>query len=90
VVTGAQLQRWRELMRRLRQGPGPHGELPDLCRRVLNGVPVGPERARAARHLLESGMAEAATDIADAQEIMRILKAVDHAEITIEQLLTAS
>ena len=35
-------------------------------------------------------MAEAATDIADAQEIMRILKAVDHAEITIEQLLTAS
>jgi len=34
-------------------------------------------------------MADAATDVVDAQDIMRILKAIDRSEVQIEQLLAS-
>ncbi len=81
------METWRELMCRLRGGPFPRGEQFDLCRRLLAAAPATAEATQAARLLLEGAMADAATDIADAQEVMRLLRAIDRDEVTLAQLL---
>jgi hypothetical protein len=54
---------------------------------VLARSAAGEEAIQAARLLLEGAMADAATDIADAQDVMRLLKALGHGEVALEQLL---
>lgn len=83
----AELQRWREVMQRLRRGPAPGGEEFALCREVLAAAPDGPEGLAAARMLLEGAMADAQTSIADAQEVMRALRALDRGDLEVAQLL---
>ena len=90
MVSAGELQRWRGVFGRLRRGAVPRGQQFDLCRRVLVGIPSSAEGARAARLLLEGAMADAITDVGDAQDIIRILKALDRSEIAIEQLLADS
>ena len=90
MLSCGELERWRAVLGRLRRGAVPRGEQFDLCRRLLARFPSSPEAAGAARLLLEGAMADAATDVADAQDIIRILKALDRSEIGIEHLLSAS
>jgi hypothetical protein len=88
VVSSGELQRWREVLLRLQRGPSPCGDRFDLCRRVL-GLAFGtPEAQEAARLLLEGAMADATTEIADAQDVMRILKAIGRSEVELAELLT--
>ncbi|HUK11806.1 MAG TPA: hypothetical protein VLW17_00775 [Thermoanaerobaculaceae bacterium] len=84
------LQRWRELLRRLQAGPAPRGAEFDLCRRVLAAAPAAPEAREAARLLLEAAMADAATPIADAQEVMRLLRAVSRGAVDLLALVGAT
>jgi hypothetical protein len=86
VVSTEQRQRWTELLGRLRRGPAPRGEQFDLCRRLLDAWPAAQERSQAARLLLEGAMADSATPIADAQETMVLLKAVERHEVDLAEL----
>ncbi|MFI5168168.1 MAG: hypothetical protein ACHQQS_16295 [Thermoanaerobaculales bacterium] len=88
MVSSGELQHWRELVQRLHRGPAPRGEQFDLCRRVIVAAPSSTEAVQAARLLLEGAMADAATDIGDAQDVMRLLKAIGRAEVALEQLLS--
>ncbi|MEP0773212.1 MAG: hypothetical protein HRF46_02480 [Acidobacteriota bacterium] len=81
------VQRFRELARRLASGSRPPGEPFDACRRLLAASRQGPEAGHALRVLLEGAMADAATSIADAQLIMVVLKAVDRSQLTLDKLL---
>ncbi|MCS7181594.1 MAG: MRP8 family protein [Thermoanaerobaculum sp.] len=83
------LERYRDTVARLRQGPHPQGEAFDLCREVLAVAPHTPEAQQALRYLLEGAMADAHTSIADAQVIMALLKALDREQVRWEQLLPA-
>lgn len=76
-----QLPAFREVVNRVRQGPHPQGEEFELCREVLAAAPASSEAAQALRVLLEGAMADARTSIADAQIIMRLLKALDRGEV---------
>ena len=71
---------------RLRRGPTPRGERFELCREVLAAAPDSDEGREAARQLLEGAMADAATSIADAQEVMRVLKAATRRELDLAEL----
>ena len=81
------LQRWRELLRRLQAGPAPRGAEFDLCRRVLAAAPATPDAREAARVLLEGAMADAATPIADAQEVMRLLRSLSRGAVELGAVL---
>lgn len=81
------VERFRQLARRLASGSRPPGEPFDACRRLLVGSARGAEAERALRVLLEGAMADAATPIADAQLIMALLKAVDRSQIKLDELL---
>ncbi|HVN76990.1 MAG TPA: hypothetical protein VMT19_11770 [Thermoanaerobaculaceae bacterium] len=83
-----QIERWRGVLARLRRGPAPRGEEFDLCREVLAVAPATTHRRTAARRLLEGAMADAGTSIADAQEVMALLKALDTGDLEIGRLLT--
>lgn len=71
---------------RLRRGPSPRGERFELCREVLAAAPDSDEGREAARQLLEGAMADAATSIADAQEVMSVLKAATRRELDLADL----
>lgn len=75
------LAAFRDAVNRLRQGPHPQGEEFELCREVLAVAPGSLEASQALRILLEGAMADAHTSIADAQIIMRLLKALDRGEV---------
>jgi hypothetical protein len=75
------------VLARLRSGPAPRGETFDLCRRVLSLAPGRDEALQAARTLLEGAMADAATPIADAQVVMRMLRSLDRSEVRLRDIL---
>lgn len=75
------LSAFRDAVNRLRHGPHPQGEAFELCREVLAVAPGSAEASQALRILLEGAMADAHTSIADAQVIMRLLKALDRGEV---------
>jgi hypothetical protein len=83
------LDRWRAMFARLRRGPSPRGERFELCREVLAAAPESAEGREAARQLLEGAMADSATNIADAQDVMRVLKAATRRDIDIADLYRA-
>ncbi|MFZ5804683.1 MAG: hypothetical protein ACOY7U_07495 [Acidobacteriota bacterium] len=87
MMDEGRLATFREAVNRLRQGPHPRGEEFELCREVLAVAPGSPEAAQALRVLLEGAMADAHTSIADAQIIMRLLKALDRGEVQPADLL---
>ncbi len=78
---------WTEVLARLLVGPAPRGETFDLCRRVLSVAPESGEALQAARTLLEGAMADAATPIGDAQEVMRMLRSLDRSELQLGEIL---
>jgi hypothetical protein len=80
-------ERWRRVVGRLAAGPPPRGETFDICRRALAKLADPGARAAATRILLEGAMADAATDVDDAQCVMQILKAADRGDCTIAELL---
>ncbi len=82
------LGRWREVLARLRRGPVPRGERFEVCREVLAAAPASDEGRAAARVLLEGAMADAATSIADAQDVMQALKALSRGRIDIADLVS--
>jgi hypothetical protein len=86
MATPEEVAQWRRVVARLLEGPPPRGEQFHAARALLHLDPAGPTTAQALRVLLEGAMADATTDVADAQSIMRLLKALDRAEITVEQL----
>jgi len=90
VPSRDELELWAQVLSRLRLGPAPRGEEFDLCRRILVGAPGTDEAAQAARILLEGAMADATTALDDAQEIMRILRALDRQELNPGKILPPS
>lgn len=84
----ASLALFRQTVARLRQGPSPRGETFELCREVLAAAPASQEAEEALRLLLEGAMADASTSIADAQVIMRLLKALSKGQVTFRELLS--
>ena len=82
-----ELERWRGVLARLQRGPAPHGEDFELCREVIAAAPDTAAGREAARRLLEGAMADSATTIADAQQVMRLLKAASRGEVDIADLL---
>ena len=74
---------------RLRRGPSPRGERFELLREVLAVAPESDQGREAARALLEGAMADASTSIADAQEVMRVLKAATRRELDLADLYRA-
>ncbi|HLE60941.1 MAG TPA: hypothetical protein VI700_05345 [Thermoanaerobaculaceae bacterium] len=87
MVTPEQIEHWRGVLQRLQRGPAPRGEQFELCREVLVAAPGTPEGREAARLLLEGAMADATTSIADAQDVMRLLKALSSGALDLTQLL---
>ena len=87
MVTPEQVEHWRGVLQRLQRGPAPRGEPFELCREVLVAAPGAPEGREAARLLLEGSMADATTSIADAQDVMRLLKALSSGALDLTQLL---
>jgi hypothetical protein len=87
VVSSGDIERWRAVLERLQRGPAPQGEQFELCREVLVAAPGTPEGREAARQLLEGAMADAATSIADAQEVMSLLKALSRGTLDLSELL---
>jgi len=87
VIPPEEIERWRGVLSRLRLGPAPRGEEFDICREILAAVPPNPTVRPAARRLLEGAMADAGTTIADAQDVMRLLRACDRGDLDLEQLL---
>lgn len=81
------LQQFRELLARLLAGPAPRGDEFDLCRLVLTKAPASEEALAAARALFEGAMADARTDVADAQLVMVLLKAVDRGELSLREIV---
>ncbi len=75
---------------RLRRGPSPRGERFELCREVLAAAPESEECREAAKQLLEGAMADATTNIADAQEVMRVLKSAARQELDLAELYRAT
>jgi hypothetical protein len=86
VLAPEDLSRWRPLFARLRRGPSPRGDRFELCRELLAVAPDSNEGREAARQLLEGAMADATTSIADAQEVMRVLKASSRGELDLAEL----
>ncbi|HVN30682.1 MAG TPA: hypothetical protein VMT45_01720 [Thermoanaerobaculaceae bacterium] len=89
MVTPEQIEHWRGVVQRLQRGPAPRGEQFELCREVLAVAPDTPEGREAARLLLEGAMADATTSIADAQNVMSLLKAIGSGDVELMQLLAA-
>ncbi|MGZ6081718.1 MAG: hypothetical protein ACXWK4_12950 [Myxococcaceae bacterium] len=87
MVGPQEIKRWRAVLARLQRGPAPCGEQFELCREVLAAAPETPEGHEAARLLLEGAMADAATSIGDAQEVMSLLRAVSSGALDLAQLL---
>ena len=87
MATPDDVLRWQDLVDRLRCGPTPRGDRYEFCREVLAVAPGSDEAAQALRLLLEGAMADAQTSIADAQEVMRLLKAADRRELDLPKLL---
>ncbi len=88
-MTGSdEVERWRGILARLQRGPAPRGEEYELCREVMAAAPGTAEGREAARRLLEGAMADAATSIADAQQVMQLLKAASRGEVDVADLLT--
>lgn len=81
MADAATLERWRDVVDRLRRGPAPQGESFDLCRRLIDTAADAPETASAVRMLLEGAMADALTDTRDSQAVMSLLKALDRTEV---------
>jgi hypothetical protein len=89
VPSSVDLERWRALLDCLSQSAPPWGETFDLCRSIVRGPAPAAERNEAARLLLEGAMADSTTPVDDAQEIMRLLKAVSRGEVMLAALATA-
>ncbi len=87
MVTPDEIERWRAVLERLRKGPPPGGEQFELCREVLVAAPGTAEAREAARILLEGAMADAGTSIADAQDVMALLKALSGGALDLARLL---
>ncbi len=87
MVTPETSERWSAVLERLKRGPVPRGEQFELCREVLAAAPDTPEGREAARLLLEGAMADAETTIADAQEVMSLLKAMSRGAVDLSHLL---
>ena len=87
MVTPEQIEHWRGVLLRLQRGPAPRGEQFELCREVLIAAPGTPEGREAARLLLEGSMADAMTSIADAQDVMGLLRALSSGALDLTQLL---
>jgi hypothetical protein len=87
VPSRTELESWKSALARLRSGPAPRGETFDLCRRLLSVAPGSGEALQAARTLLEGAMADAATPIADAQVVMRLLRSLDRSEVQLSDIL---
>ncbi len=87
MVGPQEIERWRAVLGRIQRGPAPRGEQFELCREVLAAAPQTTEGREAARLLLEGAMADAATSIADAQEVMSLLRAVSRDALDLAQLL---
>jgi hypothetical protein len=87
VVSSVEIERWRSVLEGLQRGPAPRGQQFDLCREVLAAAPSTPEAREAARLLLEGAMADSTTTIADAQEVIQLLKAVGSGALDLAQLL---
>ncbi len=87
MVTPQEIERWRAVLERLLRGPVPGGEQFELCREVVAAAPATAEGAEAARLLLEGAMADAGTSIADAQEVMALLKALSRGAVKLPDLL---
>lgn len=88
MVAPDDLKRWRALVDRLVRSPSPRGETFDLCRRLVVVDAPLPDRVEALRLLLEGAMADATTDTADAQEIMRLLRAFGRGDAPLAAILT--
>jgi len=88
VVSTEEIERWRAVLERLRTGPAPRGEQFELCREVLAAAPATPEGREAARLLLEGAMADAVTSIADAQDVMKLLRALSSGALDLSHLLS--
>jgi hypothetical protein len=88
VVTPEEVRRWTAVLERLRRGPAPRGDQFEMCREVLASAPGTPESVEAARILLEGAMADATTSIADAQDVMRALRAIGRGELEVARLLS--
>jgi hypothetical protein len=88
VVSTEEIGRWRAVLERLRKGPAPRGEQFELCREVLAAAPGTPEGREAARLLLEGAMADAVTSIADAQDVMKLLRALSSGALDLSLLLS--
>ena len=87
MIPSEEIERWRGVVSRLVRGPAPRGREFDLCREILAATPPVPQRLPAARMLLEGAMADAATGIGDAQQVMTLLKACDRGDLDLEALL---
>lgn len=90
MPTGDQLPRWRAVLGRLVAGPAPRGEEFDLCRQIITAAPDSDEAVAAVRMLLEGAMADAVTDVRDAQEVMAILRAAGQGRLAVADLLGSS
>ena len=88
MVSTEEIERWRAVLERLRKGPAPRGEQFELCREVLAAAPGTPEGREAARLLLEGAMADAVTSIADAQDVMKLLRALSSGALDLSLLLS--
>lgn len=84
----AELTRWRVVIAHLCAGPAPRGRTFDLCRDVIRLAADRPEAIEAARTLIEGAMADALTDVATAQDVMRILTALRRNSLDLAALLT--
>jgi hypothetical protein len=89
VTDPDELERWRDILARLQRGPAPQGEEFELCREVIAAAPGTAEGCEAARALLEGAIGDATTNIADAHEVMRLLKAANRGAVDIADLLAA-
>ncbi|MEW6335813.1 MAG: hypothetical protein AB1625_00295 [Acidobacteriota bacterium] len=81
------LQTWRAVVERLCRGPAPRGETFDLCRGIVAQAPHRSEAESAVRTLLEGAMTDCLTAIADAQDTMRALRALDRGEVSPRDLI---
>ncbi len=65
---------WKELVRRLLDGPQPSGVDFDACRAVLRADPSSDMAFQALCMLLEGALADASLPIDDTQEVVPLLK----------------
>ncbi len=78
---------YRELVRRLLEGPLPSGETFDACRAVLGAHPASEEAFPALCMLLEGALGDARLGIDDTQLVVPLLKNLARGTVQPEELL---